>query len=93
MKLPDKNRHSSEMIKEGYKNTEIGIIPEDWEVITIGNEIDLLTGYPFPSNQYSSDGIKLLRGSNIKRGVIDWSNDLTQYWAFVTNELKKYILE
>ena len=63
----------------------------DWETKNIGDEIDLITGYPFPSNQYSNDGIKLLRGSNIKRGVTDWSEDLIQYWKQITPELKKYV--
>ncbi|MCX6235836.1 MAG: restriction endonuclease subunit S [Bacteroidetes bacterium] len=80
-------------IKEGYKQTEIGVIPCDWIVKAISKEIDLLTGYPFPSNKYSNEGIKLLRGSNIKRGVIDWSEDITQYWEKLTHELKTYILD
>ena len=77
---------------EGYKQTELGVIPEDWDVKEINIDIDLLTGYPFPSNQYSSNGIKLLRGSNIKRGVTDWSEEITQYWEKITPELRFYIL-
>lgn len=33
------------MVKTGYKQTEIGVIPEDWEVVTIRDLINLLTDY------------------------------------------------
>ena len=80
-------------LKAGYKNTEIGVIPEEWEVSKIEPLIDLLTGFPFPSNKYSKTGIRLLRGSNIKRGVTDWSEDITQFWSVATPEIKKYLLQ
>jgi len=64
----------------------------DWKTVEIGNRIDLLTGFPFPSNQYSINGIRLLRGSNIKRGYTDWSEDITEYWEAITPNLRKYLL-
>jgi len=64
-----------------------------WSEISIGAEIDLLTGFPFPSDNYSDSGIRLLRGANIKRGVTDWTDDITQYWPKVTSDIRKYILE
>ncbi|WP_321282338.1 restriction endonuclease subunit S [Marinifilum fragile] len=78
---------------EEFNNTDIGLIPEDWEFDSIGNKIDLLTGFPFPSNKYVDNGIKLLRGSNVKRGVTDWSEENTKFWSEITFDLKKYILE
>lgn len=79
-------------LKTGYKQTEVGIIPEDWEVRNLDKEIDLLTGFPFSSSLYTTSGIRLLRGSNIKRGVTDWSEDITKYWEGLTPELKAYVL-
>ncbi len=75
-----------------YKQTEVGLIPSDWEVKAIGQEIDLITGFPFPSSGYSENGIRLLRCSNVKRGVTDWSEGIVQYWSEITPELKPYIL-
>jgi type I restriction enzyme S subunit len=72
--------------------SEVGVIPEEWEVKELDKVIDLLTGFPFQSNQYSSSGIRLLRGSNIKRGVTDWSDDLTKFWQKITPDLKSYSL-
>jgi len=80
-------------ISKGYKQTDIGIIPSDWEVKPLDKEIDLLTGFPFPSNKYSEAGIRLLRGSNVKRGETDWSENITQYWEQLTPELKMYLLQ
>ena len=80
-------------LSKGYKQSDVGLIPSDWEVKTLDKEIDLLTGYPFPSSKYSESGIKLLRGSNVKRGETDWSENITQFWEQLTLELKTYLLQ
>ncbi|BAV94592.1 restriction endonuclease subunit S [Ichthyobacterium seriolicida] len=69
-----------ELTKTKYKQTEVGLIPEDWNYTSIESYIDLLTGFPFPSTKYSSDGIRLLRGTNIKRGETDWNKNILTYW-------------
>ena len=79
-------------LRAGYKQTEVGVIPEDWNALPVGGEIDLLIGFPFPSSGYTASGIRLLRGSNVKRGVTDWSPDITQHWPTVTNDLANYQL-
>ena len=76
----------------GYKQTELGEIPEDWEVATVGGKCDFLTGFPFPSNKYTENGVRLLRGSNVKRGVTDWSEGITQYWPGITPDIRNYEL-
>ena len=84
---------SARNVPPGYKQTEVGVIPEDWECLAIGNSIDLLTGFPFPSIGYSKSGIRLLRGSNVKRGVTDWSEEGTEFWPAITSEIRKYVLK
>lgn len=79
-------------VEEKYQQTELGLIPSDWEVKAIDQEIDLLTGFPFPSSGYRENGIRLLRCSNVKRGATDWSKGIVQYWSNITPELKPYIL-
>ena len=64
-----------------------------WETKAIGDHIDLLTGFPFPSNQYSETGVRLLRGSNVKRGETDWAEDIVQYWPSITAEIERYQLK
>ncbi|WP_062263009.1 restriction endonuclease subunit S [Endozoicomonas arenosclerae] len=79
---------------EAYKDSGVegaGIIPANWAFNRIKNEIVLLTGYPFKSEKYTSEGIKLARGINVKQGVLDWKD--TQYWPEITSELKQYLLK
>jgi type I restriction enzyme S subunit len=64
----------------------------EWEVTRIGESIDLLTGFPFPSAEYCDVGVRLLRGSNVKRGVTDWSDDLVQCWPRMTSDITRYEL-
>ncbi len=45
-------------LRAGYKNTEVGIIPEDWEVKTLGDIGDIATGTTPPTsnkNNYGED--------------------------------------
>lgn len=77
---------------KGYKASELGEIPEDWDVVLTGQICDVLTGFPFPSNMYSNTGVRLLRGSNVKRNCTDWDDSITEYWPELTSNLKQYEL-
>jgi len=81
------------LVKDGYKQTEVGVIPEDWEECSLGEQVDILTGFPFPSDTYSSSGVRLLRGSNVKRGILDWSADIARFWPEVATKLRQYELK
>lgn len=81
------------MTKQGYKKTEVGLIPEDWKFEKIEQHIDLLTGFPFPSSKYSTDGIRLLKGANVKRGQTDWQEKLTTFWNEDIHKYKQYELK
>lgn len=41
------------MVKQGYKQTEIGVIPEDWGVSTLDNEYDLSAGGDLDISDFS----------------------------------------
>jgi type I restriction enzyme S subunit len=47
-----------------------------WIHTELGEHIDLLTGHPFKSAEYSEDehGIRLLRGDNVIQGAIRWDD-------------------
>ncbi|WP_081057799.1 restriction endonuclease subunit S [Burkholderia vietnamiensis] len=66
--------------------------PEGWRTSTIGQEADLLTGFPFPSSGYSAGGVRLVRGSNVKRGTLDWAEPITEYWPQVHSDISRYQL-
>lgn len=51
-------------MKPGFKETEAGVIPEDWGVAKLGSLIEYTKGYAFKSSEYSSDGVRILRVSD-----------------------------
>lgn len=52
-----------------------------WSWITVGEVSEFLTGYPFESASFAAAGVRLIRGSNVKRGQLDWSPEIAVYWA------------
>lgn len=63
-----------------------------WEQRKFGNDNNLITGYPFESENFSEDGIKLVRGMNVKRGYLDFSDDICMRWNS-SDGLENYLLE
>jgi type I restriction enzyme S subunit len=68
-------------------------LPEGWYHTTVGKSAKLLTGYPFASAHFSSSGLRLIRGSNVKRSMIDWSADIAKYWSSRDISLHAFELE
>jgi len=73
-------------VKTGYKQTDVGVIPEDWESTTV-REIasavrNAIVGGPFGSdlvsNDYVPEGVPVIRGQNMG------SRFLSGSFAFVT---------
>ncbi len=52
----------------------LGYAADCWVPATLGGEIDLLTGFPFQSKQYTEapGGIPLVRGDNVAQGRLRW---------------------
>lgn len=63
-----------------FKQTEIGEIPEGWEVAKVGQFARLQPGYAFKSAEFAASGVKLLRGSNVGVGSCDWSEGITKHF-------------
>ena len=77
--------------KKGHKQTEVGVIPEDWEVVTIGSISDIGRGrvishleieksvnpkYPVYSSQTSNYGIMgYIDGYDFEGEYITWTTD------------------
>ena len=64
-------------IKQGYKQTKVGIIPDDWEIVNFDELKDKtdrhsITGGPFGSDLKSSDythaGVRIIQLQNIGDG-------------------------
>jgi type I restriction enzyme S subunit len=52
-------------VKPGYKRTEVGVIPEDWEVQTIGEAMKLVNGRAFKLEDWKQHGIPIIRIQNL----------------------------
>lgn len=57
-------------LKPGYKQTEVGVIPEDWAVAPLGYSIKLQGGYSFKSSSFCDIGVPVIRISNVQNGCI-----------------------
>lgn len=54
-------------IPEGYKQTEVGVIPEDWEVTTIGDFSPLQRGFDLPTTQVEAGEYPVVYSNGILR--------------------------
>lgn len=81
-------------LKEGYKETEIGVIPEEWEITKVGEVILYLkSGLSRKLSDYNI-GIPCLRSSNIIDGKLDLLD--LKYWYKDDPQganIRDYILE
>lgn len=78
---------------EGYKKTEIGIIPVDWELIKLGDYSDItkLAGFEYSKyfNSYKDGGeITVIRGTNLTKNKLDLS-DVKKIPRQTSNMLKR----
>lgn len=63
-------------LKPDYKQTEIGVIPDDWEAVRLGDLVsEPITDGPHLTPKFYNDGVPFLSVNNIVDGKILW-NDL-----------------
>jgi len=72
-----------------FKQTEIGLIPQDWEVKRLG-EVIINVEYGSSAKSKPEGKVPVLRMGNIQNGKIDWT-DLV--YTEDDNEIKKYLLK
>lgn len=73
--------------KEGYKQTKIGVIPEDWEVKTLG-EFSLIKSGESPSKfLMNTSGIPYFKVEQLNNGTKYTSE--TPYYIQISNPVKK----
>lgn len=84
------------MIETRFKDTEVGRIPEDWEVNTIGEISDVKTG-PFGSALHSDDyvlnGVPIITVEHIGQINIDISNGVPKVGESDYQRLNSYVLK
>ncbi|MEQ8542229.1 MAG: restriction endonuclease subunit S [Coleofasciculus sp. D1-CHI-01] len=86
-----KLRPTREEAPELYQESAIGWIPREWDCVNLRQVADLEVGFPFKSDWFQEDGIKLLRGENVGYGQPDWKD--TQCLSYEKSEnFKEYLL-
>jgi type I restriction enzyme S subunit len=74
----------AEAEKVPLKETEIGPMPKKWDVVKIKDIAHFQGGYAFKSGDYTKEGVKLLKITNVSFGNTVW-NDV----SFLPNEFKE----
>jgi type I restriction enzyme S subunit len=78
-------------IREGYKNTEVGIIPQEWEVFYLNQVCERISvGLATSVTKYYRDsGVPIIRNLNIKDGYFDSKDMLFLEPEFAKQNLTK----
>jgi len=78
-------------VKPGYKQTEVGVIPEDWEITSIGDVCIYQNGTSLEQFFNRSDGFKVVSiGNYTSDGKYNENSTYISYTF--RNEVRKYIL-
>lgn len=78
---------------EYYRNLLLDLEgKEGVEMKTLGEICDTLSGFPFDSSLFSDEGVRLMRGMNVKRGYFEFNNELNKYWSS-SKGLEKFLLK
>ena len=56
--------------KTSFKETEIGLIPEEWGIVRLGDVALLKSGYAFKSGDWTDSGIPVVKITNVKDGRV-----------------------
>jgi type I restriction enzyme S subunit len=74
--LTGKKRLPGFATKPGYKQTEVGVIPEDWSVERLGEMGEALIGLTYSPANVQPDGLLVLRSSNIADGRLSFEDNV-----------------
>ncbi|MDO6472762.1 restriction endonuclease subunit S [Maribacter sp. 1_MG-2023] len=66
----------SEIIKEKYKDTKLGLIPAHWEIKTLGDIGKTINGLTYSPNDIHKDGVLVFRSSNVQNRQIELEDNV-----------------
>jgi len=75
-----------------FKQTEIGMIPEDWKVKEFGDFIKVQNGFAFKSSDFKVKGIPIIKIKNITTPTITFE-EVQYYNEDFDDKLKPFILQ
>ena len=63
-------------VPTGFQNTELGLLPKDWEVRTLGELGQSLIGLTYDPQNLDPSGVLVLRSSNIGNNSLQFGDDV-----------------
>jgi type I restriction enzyme S subunit len=63
-------------LRQGYKRTEVGVIPEDWDLKSLGEIGENIIGLTYSPNNVREYGHLVLRSSNIQNNKLAFENNV-----------------
>jgi type I restriction enzyme, S subunit len=63
-------------IPKGYKQTDVGVIPDNWDVVPMGNIGESLIGLTYHPSDVKRSGVLVLRSSNIQNGRLAFDDNV-----------------
>jgi type I restriction enzyme S subunit len=63
-------------VMAGYKKTDLGFIPQDWDVVSMGQVGECLIGLTYSPRDVRDFGTLVLRSSNVQNGRLAFDNNV-----------------
>jgi type I restriction enzyme, S subunit len=82
---------SSAQVPEGYKQTEVGVIPEEWRISSVGEEFDVQLGKMLDVAKNTGSLKPYIANRSIQWGRFDLSN--LPLMAMSSSDMKRFRLE
>lgn len=79
-------------IAEGYKQTEVGVIPDDWDVKKYGDIFENIGGGAFRSKDAQNTGIKWIKIANVGINRIKW-DEKSFLPSYLVEEFERFLLK
>ncbi len=79
--------------KNDFKETKIGLIPEDWEVVDSKNILFFQEGPGIRSFEYSSKGCHIINVRCVRRNYIDLNNAKFVSWNLVQKKWNHFLVK
>ena len=83
-------------LRKGYKQTEVGVIPDNWAIFRLGDFTILKNGYAFSSSYFSKNGVIIITPGNFKldgglnfteRNTLRYKGEYTKEMSFQNGDL------
>ncbi|WP_269934877.1 restriction endonuclease subunit S, partial [Serratia liquefaciens] len=87
MKSEETSTETQMVIPDGYKLTELGEIPEDWQCLQLGEIGECIIGLTYSPRDVSDTGTLVLRSSNVQNNKLAYQDNV-----FVNMDLPERVI-